>query len=295
MTAQLIKGAEVAAQIREELKAEIAELKAKHNVVPGLVTVLVGADPASQVYVGAKEKTSKELGIYSERYDLPEKTSQQELLKLIDKLNKDPKINGILVQLPLPKHLNEEEVLYAIDPKKDVDGFHPVNVGKLMIGEPDYMPCTPAGIQQLLIRSGTQIEGAEVVVVGRSNIVGKPIANILLQKAPGANATVTVCHTKTRDIAFHTKRADILIVAAGRPKYITADMVSEGVVVIDVGVNEIGRTAEGKRILAGDVDFDGVKEKAKAITPVPGGVGPMTITMLMMNTVRAAKIAAGLT
>ncbi len=295
MTAKLIKGAEVAAEIREELKKEIAELKAKHNVVPGLVTVLVGADPASQVYVGAKEKTSKELGIYSERYDLPEKTTQQELLKLIDKLNKDPKINGILVQLPLPKHLNEGEVLYAIDPKKDVDGFHPVNVGKLMIGEPDYMPCTPAGIQQLLIRSGTQIEGAEVVVVGRSNIVGKPIANILLQKAPGANATVTICHTRTRDIPFHTKRADILIVAAGRPKYVTADMVKEGVVVIDVGVNEIGKTPEGKRILAGDVDFETVKEKAAAITPVPGGVGPMTITMLMMNTVRAAKVAAGLT
>jgi methylenetetrahydrofolate dehydrogenase (NADP+)/methenyltetrahydrofolate cyclohydrolase len=294
MTAQLIKGAEVAAQIREELKKEIAELKEKHNVVPGLVTVLVGADPASQVYVGAKEKTSKELGIYSERYDLPEKTTQQELLELVEKLDKDPKINGILVQLPLPKHLNEEEVLYAIDPKKDVDGFHPVNVGKLMIGEPDYMPCTPAGIQQLLIRSGTQIEGAEVVVVGRSNIVGKPIANILLQKAPGANATVTICHTRTRDMAFHTKRADILIVAAGKPKYITADMVKDGVVVIDVGVNEIGRTAEGKRILAGDVDFETVKEKAKAITPVPGGVGPMTITMLMMNTVRAAKLAAGL-
>jgi methylenetetrahydrofolate dehydrogenase (NADP+)/methenyltetrahydrofolate cyclohydrolase len=295
MTAQLIKGAEIAAQIREELKKEIAELKAKHNVVPGLVTVLVGADPASQVYVGQKEKTSKELGIYSERYDLPEKTTQKELIALVQKLNKDPKINGILVQLPLPKHLNEEEVLYAIDPKKDVDGFHPVNVGKLMIGEPDYIPCTPAGIQQLLIRSGTKIEGAEVVVVGRSNIVGKPIANILLQKAPGANATVTICHTKTRDMAFHTRRADILIVAAGRPKAITADMVKEGVVVIDVGVNQIGTTADGKRILAGDVDFDTVKEKAKAITPVPGGVGPMTITMLMKNTVRAAKLAAGLT
>jgi len=294
MTAQLIKGAEVAAQIRQELQKEIAELKSKHKLVPGLVTVLVGADPASQVYVGAKEKTSKELGIYSERYDLPEKTTQAELLKLIDKLNKDPKIHGILVQLPLPKHLDEGAVLYAIDPKKDVDGFHPVNVGKLMIGEPDYMPCTPAGIQQLLIRSGTQIEGAEVVVVGRSNIVGKPIANILLQKAPGANATVTICHTKTRDMAFHTRRADILIVAAGKPKAITADMVKEGVVVIDVGVNEIGRTPEGKRILCGDVDFEAVKEKAKAITPVPGGVGPMTITMLMMNTVRAAKVAAGL-
>ncbi len=294
MTAELIKGAEIAAQIREELAKEIAELKAKHNVVPGLVTVLVGADPASQVYVGQKEKTSKELGIYSERYDLPVETTQEELLKLVDKLNKDPKINGILVQLPLPKHLKESEVLYAIDPKKDVDGFHPVNVGKLMIGEPDYMPCTPAGIQQLLIRSGTQIEGAEVVVVGRSNIVGKPIANILLQKAPGANATVTLCHTRSRDISFHTKRADILIVATGQPKAITADMVKEGVVVIDVGVNQIGTTPEGKRILAGDVDFDTVKEKAKAITPVPGGVGPMTITMLMMNTVRAAKVAAGL-
>jgi methylenetetrahydrofolate dehydrogenase (NADP+)/methenyltetrahydrofolate cyclohydrolase len=294
MTAQLIKGAEVAAQIREELKKEIATLKEKHNVVPGLVTVLVGADPASQVYVGQKEKTSKELGIYSERYDLPADTTQEDLIKLVNKLNKDPKINGILVQLPLPKHLNEEEVLYAIDPKKDVDGFHPVNVGKLMIGEPDYLPCTPAGIQQLLIRSGTQIEGAEVVVVGRSNIVGKPIANILLQKAPGANATVTVCHTKTRDISFHTRRADILIVAAGKPKAVTGDMVKEGVVVIDVGVNQIGTTADGKRILAGDVDFDTVKEKAKAITPVPGGVGPMTITMLMLNTVKAAKLAAGL-
>jgi len=294
MTAQLIKGAEVAAQIREELKKEIAELKAKHNVVPGLATVLVGSDPASQVYVGAKEKACQALGIYSERHDLSENTTQEELIALVQKLNQSSKINGILVQLPLPKHLDEGDVLYAIDPKKDVDGFHPVNVGKLMIGEPDYIPCTPAGIQQLLIRSGTQIEGAEVVVVGRSNIVGKPIANILLQKRPGANATVTICHTKTRDMAFHTRRADILIVAAGKPKAITADMVKEGVVVIDVGVNEIGKTPEGKRILAGDVDFDTVKEKAKAITPVPGGVGPMTITMLMMNTLRAAKVAAGI-
>jgi len=294
MTAQIISGTEVAKEIRAELKEEIAELKEKHNLVPGLATVLVGEDPASQVYVGQKEKTSQNLGVYSERYDLPADTSQADLLKLIDKLNKDPKIHGILVQLPLPKHLNEEEVLYAIDPKKDVDGFHPVNVGKLMIGEPDYLPCTPHGIQQLLIRTGVQIEGAEVVVVGRSNIVGKPIANILLQKREGANATVTVCHTRTRDMAFHTKRADILIVAAGKAKAITADMVKEGVVVIDVGVNQIGTTAEGKRILSGDVDFDTVKEKAKAITPVPGGVGPMTITMLMMNTVKAAKIAAGL-
>ena len=294
MTAQIISGTEIAKQIREELKQEIAELKEKHNLIPGLATILVGEDPASQVYVGQKEKTSLALGIYSERDDLPADTSEQELLGLIDKLNKDPKIHGILVQLPLPKHINETNVLYAIDPKKDVDGFHPVNVGKLMIGEPDYLPCTPHGIQQLLIRSGVKIDGAEVVIVGRSNIVGKPIANILLQKKEGANATVTVCHTRTRDISLHTKRADILIVAAGKPKAITADMVKEGVVVIDVGVNRIGKTAEGKDILVGDVDFDSVKEKAKAITPVPGGVGPMTITMLMVNTVRAAKLAAGL-
>jgi len=294
MTAQIISGTEIARQIREELKVEIADLKAKHNLVPGLATVLVGEDRASQVYVGQKEKTSIELGIYSERHDIPAKTTQSELLALVDKLNRSPKIHGILVQVPLPKHLNETEVLYAINPKKDVDGFHPINLGKLMIGEPDYIPCTPHGIQQLLVRSGVQIDGAEVVVVGRSNIVGKPIANILLQKKPGANATVTICHTGTRDMAFHTRRADILIVAAGRPKAITADMVKEGVVVIDVGVNRIGKTAEGKDILVGDVDFEGVKEKAKAITPVPGGVGPMTITMLMLNTVRAAKLAAGI-
>ncbi len=295
MTAQIISGTEIAKQIREELKQEIDQLKEKHNLIPGLATVLVGEDPASQVYVGAKEKTSNTLGIYSERHDLPADTSEKDLLTLIDKLNKDPKIHGILVQLPLPKHINETNVLFAIDPKKDVDGFHPVNVGKLMIGEPDYLPCTPHGIQQLLIRSGVKTEGAEVVIVGRSNIVGKPIANILLQKREGANATVTVCHTGTKDISFHTKRADILIVATGKPKAITADMVKEGVVVIDVGVNRIGKTAEGKAILSGDVDFEAVKEKAKAITPVPGGVGPMTITMLMLNTIRAAKLAAGLT
>ncbi len=291
MTAFLIKGAEVAAQIREELKKEIAELKEKHNVVPGLVTILVGSDPASQVYVGQKEKTAKELGIYSERYDLPEKTTQQELIALVEKLNKNPKINGILCQLPLPKHLNEEDLIYHIDPNKDVDGLHPVNQGKLMIGEADFVPCTPKGIQQLLIRSNTQIEGADVVVIGRSNLVGKPILNILLQKAPGANATVTMCHTKTKDLAFYTKHADIIIAAAGKPKTVTGDMVKPGCTIIDVGVNEIGKTPEGKRILVGDVDFEGVKDKARAITPVPGGVGPMTITMLMMNTVKAAKIA----
>ena len=294
MVAKLINGNEVAKQIREELKQETAQLKQKHNLVPGLVTILVGENPASVSYVTAKQKTSKELGFYSIQDSQPATITEEELLKLIDKYNKDPKIHGILVQLPLPKHINEPKVLIAIDPKKDVDGFHPVNVGKLMIGEADYLPCTPAGIQQLLIRSGAKIDGAEVVVVGRSNIVGKPIANILLQKQKGANATVTICHTGTKDMAFHTKRADILIVAAGKPKAVTADMVKDGAVVIDVGVNRIGMTPEGKAKLAGDVDFDGVKEKASAITPVPGGVGPMTITMLMMNTVKAAKVAAGI-
>ena len=295
MTAKIISGTEIAKQIRQELTQEIAQLKDKHNLVPGLATVIVGDDPASQVYVGSKVKTCQALGIYSERHDLPVETSEQTLLTLIDRLNKDPKIHGILVQLPLPKHINESNVLIAIDPKKDVDGFHPVNVGKLMIGEPDYLPCTPHGIQELLLRSGIKTEGAEVVIVGRSNIVGKPVANLLLQKKAGANATVTVCHTRTRDLASHTKRADILIVAAGgKPKAITADMVKEGAVVIDVGVHRIGKTAEGKSILCGDVDFESVKEKAKAITPVPGGVGPMTIVMLMTNTVKAAKLATGL-
>ena len=294
MTAKLISGTEIARQIREEITQEAFQLKAKYNLIPGLVTVLLGADPGSLSYITGKEKTAKELGFYSERIDLPETTSQKDLLALVDKLNKDPKIHGVLVQIPLPKHINENEVLYAINPKKDVDGFHPVNVGKLMIGDADYLPCTPAGIQQLLVRSGVTIDGAEVVVIGRSNIVGKPIANILMQKNKGANATVTLCHTHTRDIAFHTRRADILIVAAGKPKSITADMVKEGAVVIDVGVNQIGTSKSGKRILVGDVDFENVKEKASMITPVPGGVGPMTITMLMLNTLKAAKIAAGL-
>ncbi len=295
MTAEIISGTEIAKQIRQELTQEIAQLKDKHNLVPGLATVIVGDDPASQVYVGSKVKTCQALGIYSERHDLPAETGEQTLLALIDRLNKDPKIHGILVQLPLPKHINGNNVLMAVDPKKDVDGFHPVNVGKLMIGEPDYLPCTPHGIQELLLRAGVETEGAEVVVVGRSNIVGKPVANILLQKKAGANATVTVCHTRTRDLASHTRRADILIVAAGgKPRAITADMVKEGAVVIDVGVHRIGKTAEGKSILCGDVDFESVKEKAKAITPVPGGVGPMTIVMLMSNTVKAAKLAAGL-
>jgi len=293
MTAKLINGNEIAQQIREELKQEVAQLKSTRDITPGLVTIVVGENPASVSYVTAKQKTSKDLGFYSIQDNQPATITEEQLLRLIEQYNKDPKIHGILVQLPLPKHINETNVLYAIDPRKDVDGFHPVNVGKLMIGEADYLPCTPAGIQQLLIRSGTRIDGAEVVVVGRSNIVGKPIANMLLQKQKGANATVTICHTGSRDMAFHTRRADILIVAAGKPKAVTADMVKEGAVVIDVGVNRIGVTPEGKAKLCGDVDFEGVKEKASAITPVPGGVGPMTITMLMMNTVKAAKVAAG--
>ncbi len=292
MAAKIISGTEVAKQIREELAKEVAMLKEKYNLSPGLVTILVGENPASVSYVTGKQKTAKELGFYSIQDNQPENIAEAKLLDLIDQYNKDPKIHGILVQLPLPKHINEPKVLNAIDPKKDVDGFHPVNVGKLMIGEADYLPCTPAGIQQLLIRSGAKIEGAEVVVLGRSNIVGKPIANILLQKQKGANATVTICHTGTKDIAFHTRRADILIVAAGKAKAVTADMVKEGAVVIDVGVNRVGMTKEGKAILCGDVDFEAVKEKASMITPVPGGVGPMTITMLMLNTVKAAKLAA---
>lgn len=294
MTAKIISGNEIAREICCEISQEVAALKEKHNIVPGLVTVLVGNDPASEVYVGSKVRTCSRLGIYSERYDLPADTGEDKLLSLIDRLNQDPKIHGILVQLPLPAHLDEKKVIYAINPDKDVDCFHPANVGKLMIGEPSYLPCTPYGVQQLLQRSGISTDGAEVVIVGRSNLVGKPLANMLMQKNKGANATVTLCHSHTRDIAAHTRRADILVVAAGKPKMITADMVKEGAVVIDVGTNEIGRTGKGKRILCGDVDFDAVKDKVKAITPVPGGVGPMTITMLMLNTLKAAKTAAGL-
>src|SRR5512137_1010711 len=294
MPAKIISGTETARQIREELAKEVAVLKEKHNVMPGLVTILVGQDPASVSYVTGKQKTAKELGFYSVQEDVAEDVSESALLELVDKYNKDPKIHGILVQLPLPSHINETKILYAIDPDKDVDGFHPVNIGRLVIGEARFYPCTPYGIQQMLVRTGVAVDGAEVVVVGRSNIVGKPVAMMLVQKAKGANATVTICHTATKDLAVHTRRADILIVAAGRPKAITADMVKEGAVVIDVGVNRIGMTPEGKAKLCGDVDFDTIKEKASLITPVPGGVGPMTITMLMLNTVKAAKLAAGL-
>jgi methylenetetrahydrofolate dehydrogenase (NADP+)/methenyltetrahydrofolate cyclohydrolase len=284
MTAKLIKGGEVSKQIREELIEEIKRLKEQRGISPGLATILVGEDPGSKVYVGQNE-----LGIFSQRTDLPAQTTQADLLALVEKYNQDPKIHGILVQLPLPKQIDANRVINAIDPDKDVDCFHPFNAGRLMIGTYRFLPCTPHGIMELLRRSGISTEGRHVVVVGRSNIVGKPIANLMLQPAPGGNATVTLCHTGTKDLAFFTRMADILIVAIGRPKAITADMVKEGVVVIDVGVNRIGKTPEGKAILAGDVDFDTVQKKAAAITPVPGGVGPMTITMLMKNTVDAAK------
>jgi methylenetetrahydrofolate dehydrogenase (NADP+)/methenyltetrahydrofolate cyclohydrolase len=250
--------------------------------------------------VTAKERACEEMGIYSDDNRLAADTSQEELMALVEKLNKDPKINGILVQLPLPDGLNEAEVLLAIDPAKDVDGFHPVNVGKMVVGEKAFLPCTPHGVIQLLIRNSVKLEGAEVVIVGRSNIVGKPLANMLIQKNATGNATVTVCHTRTRDLAGHTRRADIVIAAAGRPDTVTADMVKDGVVVIDVGVNRVGEKPSKKdpnrmvAILKGDVDFEAVKEKASLITPVPGGVGPMTITMLLYNTVESAKRAAGI-
>jgi len=294
MAAQIIDGKQVAADMRAELKDEVAKLK-EQGIVPGLGVILVGEDPASQSYVTAKEHACENIGIYSDDNRLPANSSQEELMALVEKMNNDPKINGILVQLPLPKGLNEAEVLLAIDPAKDVDGFHPINVGKMMVGEKAFLPCTPHGVIQLLKRSGVTIEGAEVVIVGRSNIVGKPLANMLIQKKPGANATVTVCHTRTKDLPSHTKRADIVIAAAGRPNTVTADMVKEGVVVIDVGVNRVEDATKKKGYrLVGDVDFEGVKEKASFITPVPGGVGPMTITMLLYNTVESAKNAAGL-
>ncbi|RKX64015.1 MAG: bifunctional methylenetetrahydrofolate dehydrogenase/methenyltetrahydrofolate cyclohydrolase FolD [Thermodesulfobacteriota bacterium] len=295
MAAKIIDGKSIAQEIREKIKKEVEELKEKYDIVPGLVTILVGDDPASISYVKGKQKIAQALGFYSVEERLPENVSEDELIKLIDKYNKDLRIHGILVQLPLPKSINERRVINAIDPRKDVDGFHPINVGKMIIGEPCFLPCTPYGILVILEKIGCQVEGAEAVVVGRSNIVGKPIANLLMQKRKTVgNATVTICHTRTKDLTFHTKRADILIVAVGKPKFITADMVKEGAIVIDVGVNRIGTTPEGKAILCGDVDFDAVKEKVSAITPVPGGVGPMTITMLMKNTLEAAKMWNGL-
>jgi len=294
MTAQIIDGKQVAADMRAELQQEVAKLKEK-GIVPGLGVILVGEDPASQSYVRAKERACEKIGIYSDDNRLDAETPQQDLIALIKKMNADPKINGILVQLPLPDGLDESEVLLTIDPAKDVDGFHPMNVGKMMVGEETFLPCTPHGVIQLLIRSGVTLEGARVVIVGRSNIVGKPLANMLIQKKPKGNATVTVCHTRTKNLAEHTRQADIVVAAAGRPNTITADMVKEGAVVIDVGVNRVDDATKEKGYrLVGDVDFEAVKEKASLITPVPGGVGPMTITMLLYNTVESAKRAAGI-
>jgi len=291
---QIINGREISKQIREEIKIEVEKIKEETGKIPGLAVVLVGEDPASKSYVTAKERACEEIGIYSDDNRLDADTSQEKLMALVNKLNNDPKINGILVQLPLPKHLNESEVLLAIDPNKDVDGFHPINVGKMVVGEKAFLSCTPHGVIQLLLRNDVKIEGAQVVIVGRSNIVGKPVANMLIQKNTTGNATVTVCHTRTKNLADHTRRADIVIAAAGRPNTVTADMVKDGVVVIDVGVNRVEDATKKRGYrLVGDVDFEAVKEKASLITPVPGGVGPMTITMLLYNTVESAERAAG--
>lgn len=282
---KLISGKEISAQIRAEIAAETATLKAETGVQPGLAVIIVGENPASQVYVRNKHKASLEVGFRSDVYELPEETTQAELNALVDRLNADPAIHGILVQLPLPAHLSDNEIILRIDPKKDVDAFHPVNVGHIMIGDYDYLPCTPAGVMELLHRSGVSVSGKKCVVIGRSNIVGKPMAMLLLHES----GTVTVCHSRTKDLAAECREADILVVAIGKADFITGDMVKEGAVVIDVGMN---RRADGK--LTGDVDFASVEPKVSKITPVPGGVGPMTIAMLMRNTLTAAQRAAGI-
>jgi len=291
MAAEIISGTEIRKIILEEIKQEVEDMKAKHGKVPGLVTILVGESPASISYVTLKVKTAISLGFHEIQDTQDESISEDDLLALIEKYNNDPEIHGILVQLPLPKHIDDKKVLNAIDPDKDVDGFHPVNVGRLMIGgdEVRFPPCTPAGIQELIIRSGTETSGAETVVVGRSNIVGKPIAIMMAQKGKGANSTSTIVHTRTKDLAGHCKRADILIVAAGVPDLVKPEWIKPGATVIDVGVNRVGVNEKtGKAILKGDVDFKAASEIAGKITPVPGGVGPMTITMLMKNTVKSA-------
>jgi len=301
MTAKLIKGTDIGEEILKEIEQEVKEIKEKHGKVPGLVTILVGENPASISYVTLKIKTAERLGFHEIQDNQPENIAENDLLALIKKYNNDPAINGILVQLPLPKHIDEKKVINAIDPDKDVDGFHPVNVGRIMIGgsELKFPPCTPAGIQELIVRTGVETSGAEVVVVGRSNIVGKPIANMMLQKGKGANSTVTLVHTATKDLAFHCKRADILIVAAGVPGLVKPEWIKPGACVIDVGVNRVGekiseKTGKKVAILRGDVDFDAAKEIAGSITPVPGGVGPMTISMLMRNTLRSLKFNLGI-
>jgi methylenetetrahydrofolate dehydrogenase (NADP+)/methenyltetrahydrofolate cyclohydrolase len=294
MSAQIISGRDIAEDIRAELTERVAALKAETGVTPGLATVLVGEDPASEMYVGMKNKAAAAMGIHSRQITLPADTSEDELLGVVDGLNADPGIHGILVQLPLPDHIDEGKVLEAIDPSKDVDGFHPINVGRLATDSGDFFaPCTPAGVIEMLVRSGHDPSGKHVVVVGRSNIVGRPLASLLMRKGPGGNATVTVAHSRTPDLGAVTRTADILIVAMGRPEMITADMVREGAVVIDVGTNRVDDESREKGYrVCGDVLFDEVKEVAAAISPVPGGVGPMTITMLLSNTVTSAARAA---
>ena len=289
MPAKIIYGKEISAQIRVELKERVDRLKAR-GVTPGLGVVLVGEDPASVSYVTAKAKGAEEIGMFEETIRLLPTSTEEELLATVDRLNRDPRFNGILVQLPLPKWVNPDKVISFISVEKDVDGFHPINVGKLLRGEPCAIPCTPYGVVQMLIRSGYSPEGKHVVICGRSNLVGKPLAALLVQKKKGANATVTICHTGTKDLPSFTKQADILVAAMGAPRVITAGMIREGCVVIDVGVNRVPDPASPKGFrLAGDCDFEGMLEKAEAITPVPGGVGPMTVTMLLMNTVEAAE------
>ncbi len=289
MSAKIIDGKAIAKQIREEIKKQREEFETKTGIKPGLAVVIVGEDPASITYVGMKKKACGEMGFYSEEHKFDTKLKEEELIDLINQLNNRKEIHGILVQLPLPKHISEKKVINTILPEKDVDGFHPVSVGKLVVGDECLKPCTPAGIVELLIRSGVETKGAHTVVVGRSNIVGKPVAIMLMQKAAGADSTVTVCHSRTKNIPEITRQADILIAAIGRPMFITKDMVKEGVAVIDVGVNRVDDSSRPRGYrLVGDVDFENVKEIASAITPVPGGVGPMTVTMLMKNTLKAA-------
>jgi len=290
MAAELIDGKQVAARVRDEIARDIAELKGR-GVVPGLGVVLVGDDPASASYVRGKERACEELGIYSGNRRLPAEISEAELLAVVDEMNRDERLDGILVQLPLPRHIDEQKVLLAIDPDKDADGIHPTNLGRLVLGVPRFLPCTPHGVLKLLSAYGISTVGAHVVIVGRSNIVGKPLANMLMQRSSEANATVTLCHTKTRDLAGFTRSADILIAAMGKPGSITGEMVREGAAVIDVGTTRVDDPSKKRGYrLAGDVDFDSVREKASFISPVPGGVGPMTITMLMYNAVHSAQL-----
>jgi methylenetetrahydrofolate dehydrogenase (NADP+)/methenyltetrahydrofolate cyclohydrolase len=289
MPATILDGKQLAANMRADIAKQVADLKATRGITPGLGVILIGLDPASTSYVTAKEKACEEAGMHSEDVRVPAETTQAEALALVQKMNADPRIHGILVQLPLPKHIDEAAVINAIAPEKDVDGFTPINVGRMMIGETCFLPCTPHGIIQMLISAGIETSGKHAVVIGRSNIVGKPVAHLLMRKAKGGNATVTVCHTGTKDLPSFTKQADILVVAAGRPNTVTGDMVKPGAVIIDVGVNRIpDATKKNGFRLVGDVDFDSAAQVASLITPVPGGVGPMTITMLLYNTLESA-------